>query len=156
MARLCCGPALSDALPLEEDQMKLPQLPLGVRVMDEDHYALEQMFARTAEIADEGLTAHLDAIVTELAAHFAREEAEMERVAVPVLPCHRGQHAALLAEAEKLRESFARAEPKMRRHLIGFVLAQLVANHIASIDQISSSFFDEKRDYSKMESCGAA
>jgi hemerythrin-like metal-binding protein len=131
--------------------MKLPQLPLGVRVMDEDHYALEQMLARTAEIADDGLTAHLDAIVVELAAHFAREEVEMERVAVPVLPCHRGQHAALLAEAEILREGFALAEPSMRRHLIGFTLAQKIANHIASVDQISSSFFDEKLDYSRME-----
>jgi hemerythrin len=133
---------------------QLPQLPLGVRVMDEDHYALEQMFVRTAQIADDGLTAHLDAIVAELAAHFAREEAEMERVGVPVLPCHRGQHAALLAEAEALREAFALAEPRMRRHLIGFTLAQKMANHIAGVDQISSSFFDEKLDYSQLEACG--
>ena len=131
--------------------MKLPQLPLGVRIMDEDHYAIEQMFAATAGVADSGLTAHLDAIVAEIAAHFAREEAEMERVGVPILSCHRGQHAALLAEAEKLRESFALAEPKMRRHLIGFTLARLVANHIASVDQISSTFFDEKIDYSRMD-----
>jgi hemerythrin len=135
--------------------MKLPQLPLGVSVMDEDHYALEQMFVRTAQIADDGLTAHLDAIVAELAAHFAREEAEMERVGVPVLPCHRGQHAALLAEAEALREASALAEPRMRRHLIGFTLAQKMANHIAGVDQISSSFFDEKLDYSQLDACRA-
>ena len=129
--------------------MNLPQLPLGVRVMDEDHYALEQMFARMVEIADDGLTAHFDAIVAALAAHFAREEAEMERVGVPILHCHRGQHAALLAEAEKLRDSFVRADERMRRHLIGFALAQLVAHHIASVDRISSGFFSEKVDYSE-------
>jgi hemerythrin-like metal-binding protein len=128
----------------------LPQLPLGIRVMDEDHYALEQMFSRTPEIADESLRPHLDAIIAAIAAHFAREEAEMERLRVPVLPCHRGQHAALLAEAEKLRERFVAAEPAMRRHLVGYVLAQLVANHIATLDRIASEHFEEKIDYSQM------
>ena len=111
--------------------MNLPQLPLGVAVMDEDHYALEHMFRLTPTIENAGLPAHLDAIIAAIAAHFAREEAEMERVGVPILHCHRGQHAALLLEAENLREGFSRAEPRVRRHLIGFVLAQHVANHIA-------------------------
>ena len=96
--------------------------------------------------------AHLDAILAELGAHFAREEAEMERVGVPILPCHRRQHAELLAEgSQTARSLFALAEPRMRRHLIGFNLAQLMANHIASVDQISSTFFDEKIDYSRMD-----
>ncbi len=43
----------------------------------------------------------------------------------------------------------------MQRHLIGFVLAQFVANHIASVDQISSAFFDQKIDYAQEGSCGA-
>ena len=86
--------------------MNLPRLPLGVRVMDEDHYVLEQMFAQAAQVADSGLAAHLDAILAEIAAHFAREEAEMQRVGVPILPCHRIQHATLLVEAEKIRASF--------------------------------------------------
>jgi len=129
---------------------KIPQLPLGVRVMDEDHYALEQMFARTPQCADDELVAHLDAIAEALAAHFAREEAEMERVRVPMLPCHRRQHAALLAEVGQIRERFARAAPAMRRHLIGYVLAQHVANHIAGVDRISSDYFSERIDYSRV------
>jgi hemerythrin len=131
--------------------MNLPQLPLGVAVMDEDHYALEQMFARTPQIQDAGLPAHLDAIIEEIRAHFAREEAEMARVGVPILHCHQGQHAALLKEAEILREGFLRAEARIQRHLIGFTLAQHVANHIASVDQISSTFFDQKIDYAQDE-----
>jgi hemerythrin-like metal-binding protein len=133
----------------QEDRMNLPQLPLGVAVMDEDHYALEQMFARTPQIEDPDLPAHLDAIIEAIRGHFAREEAEMERVAVPILHCHRGQHASLLKEAESLREGFLRAESRMRRHLIGFTLAQHVANHIASVDQISSTFFNQKIDYAQ-------
>ena len=135
--------------------MNLPQLPLGVAVMDDDHYALEQMFSRTPTIEDDGLPTHLDAIIEAISAHFAREEAEMERVGVPILHCHKGQHAALLQEAEKLRESFSGAEARMRRHLIGFVLAQHVANHIASIDQISSGFFDRKSNAAPEGACGA-
>lgn len=131
--------------------MNLPQLPLGVAVMDEDHYALEQMFARTPMVEDGDLPAHLDAIIEAIRTHFAREEAEMEQVGVPILHCHKGQHAALLKEAETLRENFSRVEARMRRHLIGFVLAQLVGNHIASVDQISSTFFDQKIDYSHAE-----
>ncbi|HUO54307.1 MAG TPA: hemerythrin domain-containing protein [Rhodoblastus sp.] len=128
--------------------MNLPQLPLGVRVMDEDHYALEQMFAGTESVDDAGLRAHLDAILAEIAAHFGREEAEMERVGVPVLQCHRLQHAVLLAEAEKIRQAFGGAANGTRRRLIAFNLARLVADHVASVDRISSGFCPEKIDYS--------
>ncbi len=128
--------------------MKLPQLPLGVRVMDEDHYVLEQMFAQAARIADSGLAAHLDAILAEIAAHFAREEAEMERVGVPILACHRVQHAALLDEAKKIAAFFPSAEPQGQRGLIAFNLAQLVADHVAGPDRASSDFFVERVDYS--------
>lgn len=126
--------------------MNLPQLPLGVAVMDEDHYALEQMFARTPEVADADLPAHLDAILDAIKAHFAREEAAMEAADVPILHCHRGQHAALLEEGGKLRAEFAAADPARRRHAIGFRLARLVSEHVASVDAISSRFFVEKHE----------
>jgi hemerythrin len=128
--------------------MKLPQLPLGVRVMDEDHFVLEQMFARAAQVEESGLAAHLDAILAEIAAHFAREEAEMERVGAPILPCHRVQHAALLDEAKKIRAIFPGAEPQDQRRLIAFDLARLVADHVAGPDRASSDFFADKIDYS--------
>lgn len=133
--------------------MNLPQLPLGVAVMDEDHYTLEQMFARAPKIEDAGLPAHLDAVIAEIRAHFAREEEAMEKAGVPILHCHRGQHAALLHEAEVLRETFSRADAPMRRHLIGFTLARLVADHVAGIDQVSSTFFDQKIDYAAPAAC---
>jgi len=128
--------------------MNLPKIPLGVAVMDCDHYALEQMFARTPQIADADLPAHLDAILAEIAAHFAREEAAMEAEGVPILHCHRGQHAALLEEAGRLRDEFARVDAPARRHAIGFRLARLVEDHVASVDAISSRFFFEKEPVS--------
>ncbi len=136
--------------------MNLPQLPLGVAVMDEDHFALEQMFFRTSEVQQADLPAHLDAIIEAIRAHFVREEAEMEKVGVPILHCHKGQHAALLQEAEALRVSFSRSDGRIQRHLICFTLAQLVANHIASVDQISSSFFDQKIIHAEEGCFGAA
>jgi hemerythrin-like metal-binding protein len=131
--------------------MNLPQLPLGVAVMDEDHYALEQMFAATAQVADADLPSHLQAILEAIRAHFTREEAAMEAIQVPILHCHRGQHTALLAEAERLREACRQADARMRRHVIGFRLARLVADHIASVDAISSQFFNDRSDYSQGE-----
>lgn len=122
--------------------MNLPRLPLGVAVMDEDHFALEQMLARTPQVDDAGLPAHLDAIIAEIRAHFLREEAAMEKVGVPILQCHKGQHEALLKEADTLRGNVSRAEARVQRRLIGYALAQLLAGHIAGVDQISSTFFD--------------
>jgi hemerythrin len=92
--------------------MNLPQLPLGVAVMDEDHYALEQMFARTPQIEDADLPAHLDAIIEAIRAHFAREEAEMERVRVPTCnairastpPCSRRRTFCAKAFSARTRE----------------------------------------------------
>ncbi len=135
--------------------MNLPQLPLGVAVMDDDHHVLEQMFARTSQIDEAELSAHLDAIIEEIRAHFMREEAAMEQARVPILHCHRGQHAALLQEAEKLREGFLRVDGRMRRRLIGWALARLVADHVASVDRISSTFFDQKVDREPTSCCGS-
>ncbi|MCW2273904.1 hypothetical protein GJ654_08090 [Rhodoblastus acidophilus] len=128
--------------------MNLPKIPLGVDVMDRDHYALEHMFARTPQIADDDLPAHLDAILAEIAAHFVREEAAMEAAGVPILHCHRGQHAALLEEAGRLRNEFARVDAPARRHAIWFRLARLVSDHVASVDAISSRFFFDKAEES--------
>ena len=129
--------------------MNLPQLPLGVAPMDEDHYALEQMFACTQLVADHDLSAHLDAILDAVRAHFTREEAAMEAEGVPVLSCHRGQHAALLEEAGRLREAFTQVDAPMRRHVIAIRLARMVADHIASTDAISSNFFTHKINYAR-------
>ncbi len=134
--------------------MNLPQLPLGAAVTDDDHYVLEQMLARTPLIEEADLPAYLDAIIAEIRAHFSREEAEMEKVGVPILHRDMGQHAALLKEAENLRDAFSRADGRMRRHLIGFTLAQLLANHIASVDQISSTFFERRRVSNDAEPAG--
>lgn len=79
----------------------------------------------------------------------------MERVGVPILSCHRIQHAALLDEAAKIRAFFPSAEPHVQRRLIAFNLAQLVANHVAGPDRVSSEFFGEKIDDFPAERCRA-
>jgi hemerythrin-like metal-binding protein len=124
--------------------MNLPVYPLGNAVMDEDHFVLEQMLAHTPHVADDLLIAHFDAIASEIAAHFKREEVAMEAVHVPVLHCHRALHAAALQEVERLRALLPQSEPPALRHLIGFTLAQLLANHIANVDQIASTFFGQE------------
>ncbi len=89
--------------------MNLPQLPLGVAMMDEDHYALEQMFVATTQIADAGLPAHLDAIIAEIRGHFAREEAEMQRAARRSCIATRASTPPCSRKRTSLREASLRA-----------------------------------------------
>ncbi len=124
--------------------MNLPELPLGVAAMDDDHRALAQLFAATPNLADGELPGHLDRLLDALRAHFEREEAAMAAAQIPILHCHRGQHAALLDEAARLRQAFAGAEAPMRRHIIGFRLSHLVSDHVASADAISARLFADR------------
>ena len=71
---------------------------LGVSLMDRDHETLDRLFARASETEDAGLPDALEAIATELGAHFAREEALMTEASVPILLCHLELHAQLLRE----------------------------------------------------------
>lgn len=136
--------------------MNLPKLPLGVPLMDRDHAVLEQMFATLPATKDADLLALFEAIAKEIHDHFSREEAMMEQATVPILPCHKAQHAALLREVEAMRAYLATAETRVRRHQIGFVLAHLVANHVAGPDQVTSSFLINRPAGAAPESSGAS
>ena len=81
--------------------MKFAFLPLGAPVMDEDHAVLEKLFARVPTTEDARLSDLFETIASEIRDHFTREEAAMERAAVPILHCHKMQHAALLNEVER-------------------------------------------------------
>jgi hemerythrin len=120
--------------------MRLPFLPLGVPVMDADHAALAKLFDRVPSTQVEALMGLFEIIASEIRDHFAREEAVMEKAQVPVLHCHKTQHAALLVEVDAMRSRLPQDTPAMQRHLIGFVLARHVADHVAGVDQISSTF----------------
>ena len=113
---------------------------LGVPLMDRDHAAIERMFADVADTPDEGLPELFEAIAREIADHFAREEAAMTEARVPILLCHLELHAQLMREVEKMRDEIASRNADGARELIGAMLPQLVANHVATADTVSASF----------------
>ena len=113
---------------------------LGVPLMDRDHAAIERMFAEVETTPDEGLPGLFEAIARELAEHFAREEAAMTEAQVPILLSHLELHAQLLREVERMREEIASHGAEGARQLLGAMLPQLVANHVATADTASASF----------------
>ncbi len=113
---------------------------LGVPLMDRDHAAIERMFAEVETTPDEGLPGLFEAIARELAEHFAREEAAMTEAQVPILLSHLELHAQLLREVERMREEIASHGAEGARQLLGAMLPQLVANHVATTDTASASF----------------
>ncbi len=113
---------------------------LGVPLMDRDHAAIERMFAGVATTPDERLPDLFEAIARELAEHFAREEAAMTEARVPILLCHLELHAKLLREVERMRDEIASRGGDGARELLGAMLPQLVANHVATADTVSASF----------------
>ncbi len=115
-------------------------LVLGVPFMDRDHAAIERMFAKVATTPDEGLPSLFEAVARELVEHFAREEAAMTEARVPVLLRHLELHAQLLREVEKMRDEIASRGVEGVRQLLGAMLPQLVANHIATADTVSAPF----------------
>jgi hemerythrin-like metal-binding protein len=118
----------------------MPTPILGVPLMDRDHEKLGQLFAQASKTEDAGLPAALEAIATELGAHFAREEALMTEARVPILLCHLELHAQLLREVEKMRETIGSLDADTARQIVCVILPGVVANHVATADTASASF----------------
>lgn len=115
-------------------------LMLGVREMDDDHLVLQAMFERIGGTADADLAALFGAIEAEVIAHFAREERLIDANDVPIAHCHKAQHALLLGEFAAAHAIVEAGDPAALRRLIGEVLPELVAGHVASVDRVTSQF----------------
>lgn len=136
--------------------MNLPRLPLGVRLIDRDHAILEQMFSALPAAKDACLLPLFEAIAQEICDHFSREEIMMEQAQVPILSCHKAQHAGLLREVETMRAYLATADARVQRHQIGFILTHLVAKHVGGVDQVTSTYLTSLSTASARESDNAS
>ena len=115
-------------------------LVLGVPEMDADHAILDAMFEQLGATADADLPALFAEIEAEVKAHFAREEKLIDANDLPIAHCHKTQHALLLSEFAAAHPVFAAGDAESRRRLIGVVLRELVAGHVASVDRVTSQF----------------
>ena len=117
---------------------------LDVPLMDRDHVTLESMIVGFREKPDADLLDGFDAIAREIREHFAREESAMTEARVPVLHCHLEQHAQILREVDVMRSEIAARGPASARDLVGAVLPQIIANHIATADTASATFLRDE------------
>lgn len=92
--------------------MSKPSVQLGVPAIDREHLAIDMLLERARASTDAELPLLLDRIAEAVADHFEHEERLMEDRRVPVLECHRAQHAMILHEMEKMRQ----AAPLILRH----------------------------------------
>jgi hemerythrin len=119
-------------------------LSLGVPVMDRDHAEIEAMMASVATTIDDELIDLFDRVANELEAHFLREEAMMNEAQVPILDCHKAQHAMILREVTAMRRVAANGDPAVVRTLLASILPQLIDAHLASVDRVTADFLNGK------------
>lgn len=111
---------------------------LGVPEMDTEHLEIAALFDGFAAVAEADLAAALDAGEAAVRAHFAHEEALMERHRVPVLFCHIAQHKKLLAEFDAARAERDRADLTALRRRLTVIIPELILAHVASVDRVTS------------------
>lgn len=80
---------------------------VGEAGMDDTHREFVERLDSLARAPDEDLLAHLDAFARHIEAHFAEENAAMERTAFPARGCHVDEHAAVLASVHGVRARLA-------------------------------------------------
>ncbi|WP_333824924.1 bacteriohemerythrin [Pinisolibacter sp.] len=115
-------------------------LVLGVPEMDADHEKLHAMFERVGSTADADLAALFAEIDAEVRDHFTREEVLIDEAQLPIAHCHKTQHALVLSEFDAARRIVESGDAATVRRLIGEVLAELLAGHVASVDLVTSRF----------------
>lgn len=115
-------------------------LHLGVPLMDADHEHIDAMLDDCAAASDAKLVASYAALRAEVAAHFAREEELMRLGRTPVYACHLAQHRRILDDMDRPRDAAA-----LRDYVRG-PLAQDIAGHVASIDQLTARFLTGEID----------
>lgn len=120
--------------------MKTTSVQLGVPAIDREHLAIAALLERTAASSDAELPPLLNRIAEAVAEHFVHEERLMERERVPVLECHRAQHAMIRNEIKRMQQAASVAKPSELRLLMTIVLPQMIDAHVASIDRVSVEF----------------
>ncbi len=120
--------------------MKKPSIQLGVPAIDREHLAIDALLERATASTDTELPLLLGRIAETVADHFEHEERLMENEHVPVLECHRAQHAMILNEIKRMQQAAPLAKPSDLRLLMTMILPQLIDSHVASIDRLSVEF----------------
>ena len=116
---------------------------VGEPTIDRQH---RELFERSEQILESlrtgspRIVTDLERLMSEVAAHFADEEAILEQRAYPGLAGHRRLHAALTAKALRLQAEAA-AGRTSREELTRFLLGEVVADHMLTEDRRFAQLF---------------
>ena len=111
----------------------LPQMSLGIPVMDDAHKAFVETLGFLQTAPDHEFAVELFAMIARLERDFRKEETLMEQVDYSGLPNHREQHARVLGALHNLVPAVMREEFEQARKVID-LLAQWFVFHLATMD----------------------
>ena len=120
--------------------MKTPALILGVPEMDRDHAEIEALIASAGTAGELDLPVLLKKIAEEIGRHFNREESMMAEANVPVMECHKAQHAVILRELAAMLHVAEITDAAAIRKLLTSILPPLIDAHVASVDRLTAEF----------------
>jgi hemerythrin len=106
---------------------------LGYGPMDDTHREFVDIVAALLSCADADLARHLDAFARHAQAHFAEEDAWMERTEFPPRQCHVDEHAAVLRSVHQVQQLVREGDVAEGRRLAA-ALADWFPGHAFHLD----------------------
>lgn len=116
-----------------------PPCESGHRLIDAEHHALFDganalMAALAQDSLPDGIPEQIDRLIAQIAAHFEHEEQVLAQAQYPRLQEHRGLHAKLLADAQRL-SSAVRSGGGSPGEIVEFLAYEVVNRHILKADR---------------------
>lgn len=112
----------------------LEDLRLGIAEIDDDHAETIALWKAARDAGPATFPAALAAFVDHLEAHFAREEALMERVAYREIAHHRAEHARVVAEGRRFVAQVAAGRTLMARAYASDLVPDWFRRHVVMFD----------------------
>ena len=113
-------------------------MQLALPIIDDDHRVLIDRLNVVLEALSQGranalISTALNELVTYTQEHFAREEAEMQRINYSGMDAHMAEHAQLLKQVNDLKSQLDAGSKIDRMALYNF-LTRWLKNHILHVD----------------------
>lgn len=97
--------------------------------------------ADNGEANPQAISDTLEKLLIHCREHFAREEAQMQKINFPPYPIHQGEHQCVLNEMEQVLEDWRKSEDLVALKQYAFdTLPEWFIGHIESMDSITALF----------------
>ncbi len=97
--------------------------------------------ADNGEVNPQAISDTLEKLLTHCREHFAREEAQMQKINFPPYLIHQGEHQGVLSEMEQTLENWRRSEDLVTlKQYVFNALPEWFIGHIESMDSVTALF----------------